>query len=390
MNLLYQQNITGLITLSVYAGSYLYLQGQQGVTSFLIWWGSVLYGSALIRVYATYRWSKIRNKITSMNQLRWYLLMMSTLLLISGICWGVAGWYIPATQPMPVQLITAMVVIFMSLGGAAAYSATWFAPYAVFLSGIAPWAVASFISDIPEHQFIGGMILLYALVIVFGIRNWCTYVQHSLRLNVEHAVLSEQLAEQIRLQKEQEILLREKNEHEAASKAKSVFLANVSHEIRTPLSAINGFADLLLQNEKLDPDARRDLQMILRNGKYLVSLVTDLLDLSKIETGQIYVEKNKVSPMSEFNDVVELFRPLIESRNLKLDIECINEIPEFITSDATRLREVLINLLNNAAKYTLSGCIRVLVSFEATSVDEGFLKIRVVDTGIGISPEAQK
>lgn len=187
----------------------------------------------------------------------------------------------------------------------------------------------------------------------------------------------------------QEQRQKELNEFEAESKAKSIFLANASHEIRTPLAAINGFADLLLQDHTMQSESRRDVQMILRNGKYLSSLVSDLLDLSEIESGQIYIEKNQMSPVREINDIAHLMRPLIQSRGLKLIVEYKSRIPASIESDSTRFREIMSNLLSNAAKFTEVGKIKVSVSYDSRP-KEGCLRIVVADTGIGISPEGIK
>ncbi|MEK7355640.1 MAG: response regulator [Bdellovibrionota bacterium] len=190
--------------------------------------------------------------------------------------------------------------------------------------------------------------------------------------------------------KEQEELKRELTEHEAASRAKSVFLANASHEIRTPLAAINGFADMALHDPTLPEEARRDVQMILRNGKYLISLVNDMLDLSKIESGQIYIEKTRLSVAREIHDLLQLVKPTLESKGLTLRVSYRTRIPETIESDLTRFREVLINLLTNAAKFTDRGSIGVDVSFDIDADGTGLLRIVVADTGIGVPAEDQQ
>ncbi len=187
--------------------------------------------------------------------------------------------------------------------------------------------------------------------------------------------------------KEQEKLQRELTEHEAASRAKSIFLANASHEIRTPLAAINGFADMALHNPKLPQDARQDVQMILRNGKYLVSLVNDLLDLSKIESGQIYIEPTRVWIAREIEDIVALVKPMIEAKNLDLRVIFRTKIPEHVQTDVTRFREVMINLITNSIKFTDKGKIKIEVTFEPTKAGDGIIKIIVSDTGIGISSQ---
>lgn len=184
--------------------------------------------------------------------------------------------------------------------------------------------------------------------------------------------------------KTQQKLRHERDIHEAANKAKSVFLANASHEIRTPLAAINGFAETILQNGEIPSQVREDLQVILRNGRYLASLVNDLLDLSKIETGRLYLQKSLMSVESEINDAVLVVRSILEMKRLRMDLQYLTEIPAQIQSDPTRFRQIMINLLTNAAKFTNSGGIQVRVSFEPVGYKGGRIKIAVSDTGIGM------
>lgn len=186
-----------------------------------------------------------------------------------------------------------------------------------------------------------------------------------------------------------ETLRRERRDSEAANKAKTMFLANASHEIRTPLAAINGFAEMALQSKDLPDSSRADIQMILRNGKYLGALVNDILDLSKIESGQIYIQKSAVSILEELADIEALLAPMAKAKGVPIKIVLQTAIPEKIESDTVRLREILINLLSNAVKFTNEGRVEVVMSFEVQD-GKGLLRIRVQDTGIGISAWAQK
>lgn len=187
----------------------------------------------------------------------------------------------------------------------------------------------------------------------------------------------------------EEALLHERDVFDAANKAKSVFLANASHEIRTPLAAINGFAEILANDPALPEASRTDVEVILRNGRYLVSLVSDLLDLSKIETGRLYIQKNSISPFHEINDALLVVRDEVERKKLALDVVYENAIPEKIESDGNRFRQILVNLLENAVKFTDKGGLSVRVSFEADGRGEGLLRVLVADTGIGLRAEAR-
>jgi signal transduction histidine kinase/CheY-like chemotaxis protein len=184
--------------------------------------------------------------------------------------------------------------------------------------------------------------------------------------------------------KNEEHLRFERDLLEKSNHAKLMFLANVSHEIRTPLTAINGFAENVLSDRQLAPRLREQIGVILRSGKYLTSVVHDLLDLSKAEADSIYIQKSNVSLAEEINDAVHAVHSAIEKKNLKLNVTYLTPVPETVVSDATRLRQILINLLSNSVKYTEQGQIDIRVSFESSG-HAGRLRIVVSDTGIGIS-----
>ena len=173
-----------------------------------------------------------------------------------------------------------------------------------------------------------------------------------------------------------------------ANRAKSEFLANMSHEIRTPMTAIIGYADLLLDPETSSSEQRSHIQTIRRNGEHLLSILNDILDLSKIEAGRMTTEKVACSPSAIIVDVASLMRVRAAEKGLFFEVQYQTQIPETIQSDPTRMRQVLMNLVGNAIKFTKTGGIRVLarciVDGEASR-----LEVEVVDTGIGLSAEQQ-
>ncbi len=177
---------------------------------------------------------------------------------------------------------------------------------------------------------------------------------------------------------------------EAASRAKSEFLANMSHEIRTPMTAIMGFADVLLEQghiERAPPERIEALTIIKRNGDYLLGLINDILDLSKIEAGRMSLEKARCSPGQLLADVVSLLRVRAEAKNLVLDLEYLGPLPETIETDATRFRQILINVVGNAIKFTEVGGVRLLIRLVEAD-GRALLQADVVDTGVGIPSEA--
>lgn len=193
----------------------------------------------------------------------------------------------------------------------------------------------------------------------------------------------------ITAKKIEEQLRHERDLFEAADRAKLVFLANASHEIRTPLSAINGFAELVLQNRDLSPEIVDDVNIILRNGKYLTAIVNDLLDLSKAEADHLYIQKSAMSPLREIQDSLLIVQAAAKQKGLFVKTAFETPIPETIHTDSTRFRQILINLLTNAIKYTHKGGVTVYVSFRSVERDSK-LRIVVADTGIGISEETKR
>jgi len=173
---------------------------------------------------------------------------------------------------------------------------------------------------------------------------------------------------------------------EAADRAKSEFLANMSHEIRTPMTAILGFSDVLLGN--LDEEEVENFSAattIKRNGKYLLDLINDILDLSKIEAGRLEAERIACSPSNVVADVASLMRVRAEAKGLPLRIEYVGGIPETIQCDPTRLRQILINLVGNAIKFTESGSVRLVSRLVQGTARPPSMQFDVIDTGIGMT-----
>jgi len=184
-------------------------------------------------------------------------------------------------------------------------------------------------------------------------------------------------------------LKRAKETAETANRAKSEFLANMSHEIRTPMNAILGFAKILegkIQNEQ----HKHYLALIRSSGKSLMTLINDILDLSKIEAGKMKLEYIPVCPVSVFNEIAGVFSQKIEKKGLKLSLETDYSVPEYLMLDEVRFRQILLNLVGNAVKFTESGTVKIMAKTERVSDTSDVLDfiVAVEDTGIGI-PEEQ-
>lgn len=177
---------------------------------------------------------------------------------------------------------------------------------------------------------------------------------------------------------------------EKASTSKSIFLAKMSHELRTPLNAVIGYSEILLEDAELDGKAEQtvaDLKRINAAGRHLLSLVDDVLDLSRIESSTIELETSQFELRSLVDDVVSNVHPMISGNGNRLDVEIVGKLGS-IRNDATKLRQVALNLLSNAAKFTQNGVITFSVRRDS-KIGGDWIEIAVRDTGIGISETDQ-
>jgi len=183
-------------------------------------------------------------------------------------------------------------------------------------------------------------------------------------------------------------LLEANRKAESASRAKSDFLAKMSHEIRTPMNAITGMAELLLRGT-LSNEARGHVRDIKQAGNNLVSLINDILDLSKIEAGKLEIVPVKYMLSSLINDTVNIIRTRLKEKPIRFFTNIDGSIPNSLSGDEVRLRQILLNLLSNAVKYTEKGHIGLTITADKQDDKKVLLRIDVADTGKGIKPEHQ-
>ncbi|WP_054773304.1 sensor histidine kinase [Methylogaea oryzae] len=169
---------------------------------------------------------------------------------------------------------------------------------------------------------------------------------------------------------------------EAASRAKSAFLANMSHELRTPLNAILGFAQLMVRENPLDQDGCRRLHAIEHSGQHLMELINDILELSRVEAGHLTLRVEPFDLRALAATVAEMVQLRAQAKGLAVECVCAADIPPRVEGDSHHLRQVLINLLNNAVKYTDRGDVRLSIGWDGRQA-----LFEVTDTGQGISPD---
>ena len=193
-----------------------------------------------------------------------------------------------------------------------------------------------------------------------------------------------------RTQRQSMELLKSKENAEVANRAKSQFLASMSHELRTPLNAILGFSQVMARNSSITQEQKEYIEIINRSGEHLLELINDVLSMSKIEAGQITINESNFNLYNLLNSLREMLQLKANSKGLQLIFENIGNLPQYIQSDESKLRQVLINLIGNAIKFTQYGTITVRVSIPAenntTEENNSQLHFEIADTGPGISP----
>ena len=334
-------------------------------------WGAALAIHQAFRIYSYRRYITANPDVSGSRKWGRLYILATT---IAGCIWGSAGILFYSPDAMVAQVY--LCLILFAIAAMTMPALSMFAPayYPLVVLLLLPFIVRSIASGDAEHIALAvPLVIVLVMSITFGrrINHW---FDESIRRRFEIQALIE-MTERARL------------EAERSSRAKSEFLATMSHELRTPLNAIIGYSELMtLHPEKYSTQsAKEPLGRILRAGRHLLSLINDLLDMAKIESGKTSFMYENVDVEVLVRDVMETARSLAEHNGNTLRLVCPAAVPPLCT-DPKRLSQVLLNLLSNACKFTERG--HVEISIEQMQADgRNWINVAVTDTGIGMSRE---
>jgi signal transduction histidine kinase/CheY-like chemotaxis protein len=362
MDLLHRTSTMAFVAAVVNSFVFMVLSWNRESHSVLIAWYSGILFVTVLRLWESRRWMSVDlEKIITVEQVAPWKWRYDAGAFVSGCLWGSLGLLLTPSAQVSQQILISFLLAGTSAGAVAAYSRSVSTVALSIGPMLLPLIVRFSTSGVTMYQWLAVMLVLYLMLMLLIGKNLAQHNDQSIWANLEKTVL-----------------VTERDDFAATSKTKTQFLARVSHEIRTPLASILGFAERGLRGPA--EERQRDLEVIFRNAKHLLAMINDLLDLSRVESGKLLIEKNWICPAHEISNAV--FSAESAAKKKGVTIEVTHMISQKIYTDPNRFRQILINLLANAVNFTDHGTIRV-----SCESDGQFLFVRVRDTGIGIAPE---
>ena len=397
VNMLFQQvPFSGYGTLAAASGTAIALWGEVP-NQFVAWWVATVWVSVLFLLILHYFYTRHNPAGRLQKQ---YVAALGAQALFMGCAWGSLS--LVAWDYGNEYMFTFVVMVQVGIAAASILGLGSMLPlYMVFCaSAVLPSAYLMGAMGEQDHWFMLGVLAgIYVPILWIAALGYNRSVSESFALRFQNVELITSLTnQQVRTNETVEMLKQEVKQRveaekdmvaaikdaEEASLAKSRFLANMSHEIRTPLTSIVGFSELLLEPDYSDIEKTESVHTIQRNGKHLLQIINEILDLSKIEANHLEVECMPMVLVDHINEVTDSFKPLIDSKGLAFNIQYLFPIPRLITCDPTRFHQILFNLFGNALKFTAEGEVSLVVSYVKAA---GVVKLVIKDTGIGLNRE---
>jgi len=392
VNLLFNQGHSAFAAIAINSTIYTILSWEIVPLAQLIPWYIFISLSTIFRIYLCKRWDLLNSP--SVHTIKLWEKYFLVGLFSSAISWGtIASLFLHAEETRHL-ILTIFLLAGMTSGATVSCSASFKAIVLFVVTCNSPLITTLLILSSKTYSIMATILCVYIVLMINLGKRLNLQTITSIRLAFKNEELILQLQDEMKERDKNELLKQERDLAEASSRAKSEFLANASHEIRTPVTAIAGFADLLKEQHQNNNEAKKFADIIKRNSEHLLNLTNDLLSLSKNESS---LDENSssntyFSPTQEINTVAEMFHSDLDKRKIPLFVDYIGPIPKNIHSNPQTFRQILINLIGNAIKYTEHGKIEVSIKTEMYCNSELSPKLYVLvrDTGLGISPETKK
>jgi signal transduction histidine kinase/CheY-like chemotaxis protein len=353
----------------------------------LWWWLAIMLGISVYRLMLASAFRRAEPSAPD-DYSRWGLrYIIGTTL--TGFGWGLSAWVLPTLQPgSSLGMLHVIIIAGLVTGSARLLLPMRKGSLLYLYAMLVPVAARFFFNG-----DVSGVTLGFCLLILIAYMTKATQRHHqtlsdALALRFEREELAAELTAENARRESREVELREASERaESASRAKGEFLATISHEIRTPMNGVLGMLRVV-RDTSLTPEQRSYLKTASDSAESLLLLLTDVLDFSKIEAGRLELEHAPFPPATTARAVTDLMHARARDKGLQFDLQLGDNLPGAIIGDATRLRQILVNLIGNAIKFTERGRVELAVACAERSAQKVVMHFTVTDTGIGIDSNA--